>query len=260
MPAAEAAPRVIRIVSYNVHRCLGTDGRLSPERIATVLAALEPDIVALQELDVGRLRSGHVDQAEAIAALLEMKVHFHPAIKVLEELFGDAILTALPMRLVKAGSLPHPPSGFMVEPRGALWVAIDLGGFELQVVNTHLGLGRRERSMQVAALTGPDWLGHPDCRDPVTLVGDFNTLPASRSYHRLARRLRSAHAPASFPSRLPVFSLDHAFVRGDVTVVRCVTPRDRLARVASDHLPLVVDLAVHREHVAGEGVQTSSAR
>ena len=80
-----------RILTYNVHRCVGTDRKLDVARIADVIATYEPDIVALQELDVGRLRTGLVDQAHEIAHRLEMSFHFHPAMAVEEELYGDAI-------------------------------------------------------------------------------------------------------------------------------------------------------------------------
>ena len=74
-----------RILTYNVHRCVGVDGRLSPERVAEVIAAADPDIVALQEVDVRRARTGGIDQAEVLARELGMQMHFHPALRVLEE-------------------------------------------------------------------------------------------------------------------------------------------------------------------------------
>src|ERR671910_2892610 len=102
-PAPSLRTTVPRILTYNVHRCMGVDGRLSPARIAEVIASCNPDIVALQELDVGRVRTGGVDQAHAIAEELGMQMHFHPAFQVMEEAFGDAILTTRPSKLVKAG-------------------------------------------------------------------------------------------------------------------------------------------------------------
>jgi endonuclease/exonuclease/phosphatase family metal-dependent hydrolase len=66
-----------RILTYNVHGCIGTDRRLDVGRIVEVIAAFEPDIVALQELDVGRARSGGVDQAHEIARGLDMACHFN---------------------------------------------------------------------------------------------------------------------------------------------------------------------------------------
>src|SRR5690348_7364154 len=117
-----------RALTYNVHRCLGLDGRLSPGRVAQVIAACHPDIVALQELDVRRVRSGGIDQAHTIAQELGMHMHFHPALGVAEELYGDAILTAQRARLVQAGPLPGLPRGWGFEPRGALWASIQVDG------------------------------------------------------------------------------------------------------------------------------------
>src|SRR5258708_34481671 len=107
-----------RIVTYNVHRCVGNDRRLNVPRIVEVLAALEPDIVALQELDVGRARTGGVDQAHEIARRLDMACHFHAALKVEEELYGDALLTTYPERRLQAGPLPSPPMTPLLEPPG----------------------------------------------------------------------------------------------------------------------------------------------
>ena len=102
---------MLRLLTYNVRSCRGTDGRLSPERIAEVIAGARPDVVALQELDVGRTRTNGLDQAHAVARELGMRFHFHPALHVEEERYGDALLSALPMRLVKAGPLPGLPRG-----------------------------------------------------------------------------------------------------------------------------------------------------
>jgi endonuclease/exonuclease/phosphatase family metal-dependent hydrolase len=237
-----------RILTYNVHRCLGTDGRLSPPRIAEVIASCAPDIVALQELDVGRLRTGGVDQAHAIASELGMQFHFHPALKVMEELYGDAILTARPSRLVKAGALPALLRWPKLESRGALWAAIDMGDIHLQVINTHLSLNRPERTQQVESLLGNEWLGDPRCQDPVLLVGDFNATPRSRGYRRIIGQYRdgqlaigSGSPRATFPAYLPVLRIDHVFVSQSVKVLNAEVVRTPLARVASDHLPLVVD-------------------
>ena len=240
-----------RILTYNVHRCVGTDRRLDLGRIAAVIGAERPDIVALQEVDVGRARTGGVDQAQAIAARLGMSFRFHAALKVEEELYGDAILTALPERLIRAGPLPGHPNLARLEPRGALWVAIEVDGVELQVLNTHLGLVPREQALQAAALAGPHWLGGPERRDPLIVLGDFNAGRRSRACRQVMHGLCDlATGPggrrgiATFPSLLPMRQIDHVF--GTEGVVRraahaAATP---LARQASDHLPLVVDFAL----------------
>lgn len=243
-----------RILTYNVHRCRGTDRRLSPARIAEVIARCAPDIVALQELDVGRARTGRVDQAHLIARRLEMDFHFHSVLQVEEESYGDAILTALPARLVKSGPLPALAMARRLEPRGALWVGVDVGdGAEVQIVNTHLSLIGRERVRQVAALLGPDWLGRMDRREPKILLGDFNAVPRSAAYKAVTRVMDDAQLlpqprrrpQPTFPARLPTLRLDHVFVSSDSVAVTGVdVPRGAPARVASDHLPLVVDFEV----------------
>lgn len=242
---------MLRIVTYNVHRCLGVDGRLSPARIADVIASCQPDIVALQELDIGRARTGGVDQAHAVARALGMHMHFHPALKVMEESYGDAILTARPSRLVKGGPLPMWARWVGLEPRGALWATVNLGGAEMQIINTHLGLRGPERLVQVDALLGPDWLGHHACREPVILAGDLNAVPRSRAYRRLTTRLRDAQTFSrvarprpTFPGRMPILRIDHVLVSRSIEVLRTETVRTPLARVASDHLPLVVDFRI----------------
>jgi endonuclease/exonuclease/phosphatase family metal-dependent hydrolase len=244
-----ASRSALRIMTYNVHNCVGMDGKHSPERIARVIARCGPDIVALQELDVGRARTGGTDQAQVIARFLEMDFHFHPAIHIEGERYGDAILTHLPMRLVKAGGLPGLTDKPKLEPRGALWVAVDVDGTELQVLNTHLGLLPRERLVQTEALLGPDWLGHPDCRGPVLLCGDFNALPSSPVCRRLRARLNDAqielesHRPrGTFFGRFPTARIDHVFVDTASEVVDIELPNSEMVRLASDHLPLVVDV------------------
>lgn len=234
-----------RIVSYNVRRCLGRDKRVSPARIAEVIAPSQADIVALQELDVRRARTGNVDQAEMVALELGMQMHFHPALRVLEEQYGDAILTAAPSQLVKAGALP---SRRGAEPRGALWTELLLAGKNLQLINTHLGLRREERLRQIETLLGPDWIGRALHRGPLVVVGDFNSLPGSKAYGRLSARLRDpgsfpgvGKVPATFPASWPFLRIDHAFAGPGTRITGVHTIRTPLARIASDHLPLVID-------------------
>jgi endonuclease/exonuclease/phosphatase family metal-dependent hydrolase len=242
-----------RILTYNVHRCVGTDRRLDVQRVADVIAAYKPDIVALQELDVGRLRTGMVDQAHEIAHRLEMSFHFHPAMKVEEELYGDALLTRFPERLVQRAPLPgYGRLGGLLEPRGALWLAIDVDGVEVQVINTHLGLVPREQQAQADSLAGGAWLEHPLCKGPTILLGDFNATSGSVVHRILTRRLRDARdritgrrePTTTFPSKMPVLRIDHIFVSDEVVVDRIVAPFGPLTRTASDHLPLIADFSV----------------
>ncbi|MDP3746912.1 MAG: endonuclease/exonuclease/phosphatase family protein [Phenylobacterium sp.] len=240
-----------RILTYNVHRCVGTDRRLDVGRVAEVIARLQPDIVALQELDVGRARTGGVDQAHEIAQRLKMSFHFHPALRVEEELYGDAILTAYPERLIQTGPLPGHPAIPQLEPRGALWLAVEIEGREVHVFNTHLGLVPKEQQIQAAWLAGHGWLDHPTRQGPTILLGDFNATATSVVYRTLhakleaARRLAPNKTPTStFPSALPVLRIDHIFVSPEIRVESVTAPFDALTRVASDHLPLMMDFSL----------------
>ncbi len=236
-----------RLLTYNVHRCVGVDRKLDVDRVAAVIAEHEPDVVCLQELDVGRARTGGVDQAHAIAERLAMSFRFHPAMQVEEELYGDAILTHRPERLVRVGTLPT-LRGMRLEPRGALWSAIDFDGIEANIFNTHLGLVPREQRLQAAALVGRDWLGHPERRGPTLLTGDFNATSITRPYQAIVRHLTDAQRALglkptvkTFPSSFPAIRIDHCFVSPQVRVTGVQAPFSPLARMASDHLPLIVD-------------------
>jgi endonuclease/exonuclease/phosphatase family metal-dependent hydrolase len=240
-----------RILTYNVHRCVGVDRRLDVGRVADVIAAQAPDIVALQELDVGRARTGGVDQAHRLAERLGMAFHFNAALRVEKELYGDAILTVLPERLVKAGPIPSHPRLRGLEPRGALWVAVMVDGVEVQIINTHLGLVPREQRRQAGVLVGEHWLGAAPAQAPLVLLGDLNATPRSIAYRTFAAKLtesrrsarRSGRTP-TFPSTFPVLEIDHVFVNAGVRVEAVRAPSDALSRRASDHLPLVVDFSL----------------
>ncbi len=259
---AAAAPRdarqwrpsdPLRIVTYNVHSCIGLDGRLSPRRIVRVLAELAPDVIALQELDVCRQRTGCVDQAAAIAEALQMELLFYPSLEVTEERYGNAILSRLKMDLVKAERFSVLSARH--EPRGALWVKIDAGDQTYDVITTHLGLTRAERDEQIGRLLGSEWLGHPECGSHAILCGDLNASPRSAVYGRVRHVLQDAQIAGgrrrpnrTWCSSLPLTCLDYVFVSQSIEVVEARVVNSGLARVASDHLPVLV--AVRPEEAA----------
>ena len=253
MKHSDKQGRTLRILTYNVHRWLGTDRQISPSRIAEVIAACDPDIVALQEVRVGRVRAGEVDQAATVANALGMELHFQPTIRILGEQYGIAVLTRHASRLVRAERLPTQSTRPSFEKRSALWVAVEIEGQTVQVVNAHLSLRSGERRTQAAALVGPSWMGHADCTDPAVLLGDFNAPPYSRSYRLIANRLRDAQLSNSFGepqptfhTRAPVLRLDHVFVTKSIEVVDAGPVRNPLSRVASDHFPLLAELRVRK--------------
>ncbi|MBJ6125816.1 endonuclease/exonuclease/phosphatase family protein [Microvirga splendida] len=258
MKHSDNSGQPLRILTYNVHRWLGTDRKISPTRIAEVIASCEPDIVALQEVRVGRVRAGEIDQAAVVASTLGMDLHFQPTIRVLGEQYGIAVLSRHPSRVVKSGRLPTQSTRPSFEKRSGLWVSVEIDGQAIQVVNAHLSLRSGERRTQAAALVGPDWIGHPDCAEPAILLGDFNAPPLSRSYRMIADRLRDAQLSNSFGepqptfhTRAPVLRLDHVFVTRSIEVVDAGPVRNPLTRVASDHFPLLAQLRVRKPSKAG---------
>ena len=252
VPIFEAATKdVVRVMTYNVHNCRGIDGRLSPRRISRVIARYRPDVVALQELDVGRARTDWADQGRTIAEYLQMDHHFNPILQLEEGFYGDCILSHLPMRLVKREVLPMLHKGFAREQRAALWVAIDLGGPIVHVVNTHLGLHGGERLLQMQALLGEDWLGRQPDASSVVLCGDLNALPGSAACRLCAQRFRDVQlaVPGQPPrrtwfGRYPIARLDYLFVSPGVDVISVEVGDDYLARIASDHRPVFAVLRI----------------
>jgi len=242
----------LRVMTYNTHSCGGMDGRVSPRRIARAIQQYSPDLVALQELDLGRSRSRGEDQATLIAEALDYHVIFCPTVKHSDtEHYGHALLSRRPLEVIKVATLPDAPRTMWPESRGALWAQIEIEGARLNIVTTHLGLSPRERKTQMQALLGDDWLGPIIKDEPVILCGDFNLAPRSAPYRMAVAKLRdvqtakSGHrARGTFSSMRPFMRLDHIFVSEHFGIERVLVPRNDLTRVASDHLPLLADLSI----------------
>ena len=257
--------KTLRMMTYNVHGCVGLDGKTSPERIARVIARQGADVVALQEIDVGRDRSGKIDQAESIARKLGMTFHFHPSFFLKEGQYGNAILSRYPLKIIRKDALPRLKSRGLFEPRGALWVELDVNGVKVNLIASHLSLWPAERMLQTEALLGPDWTGSAACQGPVVMCGDFNAHPRTTAYKRLGGKLRDAqllldsHKPRStWMTTHPFSRIDHFFISPDIDVTSITVPTTELDRIASDHLPLIVDLKVAPREVPGSINEDSS--
>ena len=243
----------LRVMTYNVHSCIGQSGHPLPDRIAEVISSYMPDIVALQELDSGLKRTGFVDQAQELARLLKMQFQFHPSLYLEEGFYGNAILSRFPMKPFKAGALPSLLGRNNLEARGVLWVEIAHTKTAIQVLNTHLGLNRRERILQIDHLTGEKWLRHPLCSPPIIFCADLNALPFSRVYREVRKFLRDGREfPAkgskrTWPSMFPFMKLDYIFVSPDIKIKNISVPKTRLTRTASDHLPVIAEIILPLE-------------
>jgi endonuclease/exonuclease/phosphatase family metal-dependent hydrolase len=238
-------------MSYNVHGCVGVDFKLDPPRVARVIAASAPDVVALQELDVERTRSGRIDQPRILADQLGMQLAFCSARECDGGRYGNAVLSRHPLEVVREACLPQPAQ--RREQRAVQWVRVLAPGLALNVVNTHLGLNHGERMQHAAAILGSEWVHEARSLGPTVLCGDFNAGPRSEVYRKLTSELRDARKlvpgrgpRGTFPSLLPLMRIDHVLVSRELRVQQCTVAASWQAKLASDHLPLVVDLSVDR--------------
>jgi endonuclease/exonuclease/phosphatase family metal-dependent hydrolase len=227
---------VLRIATYNIHRCVGCDGVEAPKRIAAVLRNINADVTALQEVafDTRGPKNILADlarsmDAQAIAGptLLDKKGHY-----------GNAILSRFAPESVDRLDISVPGR----EPRGALAVKLLLNGSSIRIVTTHLGLRPRERRYQIRRLL--PLLDDPNAAVTI-LLGDFNEwLLWGRPLRWVNRRFGSLPAPATFPSRRPLLALDRIWVSPADRLISLHHHRHVSAAVASDHLPLVAQVAV----------------
>jgi endonuclease/exonuclease/phosphatase family metal-dependent hydrolase len=233
----------LRLMTYNVHSCVGLDGRLSVRRVAEVLNRYNPHFVALQELDVGCRRSGMRDQLAELSQLWPSEAFFFPATSKGGGSYGIGCLSRLPVTRWQGHKLPR-ARGVAGEPRVAIEAHLQLNdGGSLVMVNTHLGLTRADRLAQIEGLEAL----LEQCQGPLVLLGDFNCPPQSKEVKRLLRRLESSSsvAPKTWFGSYPVRVLDYVFLRQAGQVKKSFVPIDHLTVKASDHLPLVVDLQPH---------------
>jgi endonuclease/exonuclease/phosphatase family metal-dependent hydrolase len=247
----EPTERRLRVATYNVHGCVGMDGLRSESRIAEVIASMSVDIVGLQELDLGRARSAHADQAALIARKLGWKYHFHPAMRSGEEQYGNAIVSRFPIELKCAAEMPGTPPWYCREQRIAIWMQAETDLGPVHIINSHFGLGRSERTLQAKLLIGPTWLGSVPPDEPAVLLGDFNSVRTSRAYRLIKTHLRDVRtlvrprrAFRTFPTRFSSMAVDHIFVNAALSATQLDVHRTPLARLASDHFPLVCELTL----------------
>ncbi len=252
--ANEGSRTSLRVMTYNVHRCVGRGGRDSTSDIGRVCREAHPDLIALQELDAPETDDDSTEgahHARDLAKALGMTLLFCRTFRRGVGFYGHALLSRTPLELVRVTTFPS--LGVGSEPRGAIWARTQVGSPKktIDIVSTHLGVARRERLLQSSELIGKEWLGSDDMGPLRVLCGDLNAVPNARTYRRIASRMHDTqrlyalqgHRPKpTFPSVLPFLRIDHVFVSEGIDVRGVTVPHEALARRASDHLPLIIDL------------------
>jgi endonuclease/exonuclease/phosphatase family metal-dependent hydrolase len=235
-----------RVVSWNIHKGIGgADRRYRLERIIEVLQTLAPDVALLQEVAEDMPRSHFHDQPAALAEALEFKhVAFGPEHRFRMGGYGNAILSRWPLTDVSRVDLTIGTR----KKRGALTARAHVHGpsheRSLVLVNMHLGLASSERALQLQRFLASQPFAHLQRRTPVVLGGDLNDVWGSLGARYLvpAGFGRCGSLLNTFPAYLPVRPLDGVFLRGDLKALGITVPRTKVAKQASDHLPLVADL------------------
>jgi endonuclease/exonuclease/phosphatase family metal-dependent hydrolase len=240
--AVRLTAHTMRIVTNNIHKCRGLDGRTRPERIAAVLATINADIIALQEVvGASPLKPG---QAAEIGAALGMGWVMAPTRHLRNSLYGNVVLSRFPVTHHQQYDL----SWKTCEPRLAQRVDLAIDGTDvLHFYNVHLGtalLERRDQARRLASVVHDRRVSGPKI-----VLGDFNEWARGLATDVLAEKLHSIdlrqhlQRKRTYPGFFPLVHLDHIYYEGArVEIDKVWLPKDRMAMMASDHLPLVADL------------------
>jgi len=220
----------VTVASYNIHKAEGLDRRVDLSRIADVVRELDADLVGIQEI--------FEPQAEQLADELGMSMAMGVTRHRGELPYGNAVFTRLAVHGTQRFDLTCPPR----EPRGGIRVDTVVGdGLLLHLFNVHFGLKIRERAEQVSALVREQVL-HRDLSGPRVVIGDLNEWFPGAVGRTLRRELHGPRIRRTHPAPLPIFPLDRIYWDRALEADAFRVHRSRLARVASDHLPVVATL------------------
>jgi endonuclease/exonuclease/phosphatase family metal-dependent hydrolase len=244
---------LLRVMTYNIHGCVGADRAVNPDKIAAIIEDLDVDIVALQEVDAGHPTRTYRNQAQMIAGVLDVEHIYFPVEQEGLRRFGLAVLSRCPIVGFDQIQLPNVYPLLNPRRRGALRATLETTAGPICLINTHLSLFRLERRLQLTALmTGVDVTVMP-ANEPLVFCGDLNSGPSSETYKQVSRLLtdvqtasHSGPVEATFHAKSPFFRIDHIFVSSHFTPLKTEVRKTADTAGASDHLPLVVDLVLKK--------------
>jgi endonuclease/exonuclease/phosphatase family metal-dependent hydrolase len=237
-------------MTYNIHSCVNANREIQPEKIAAIIDGLDVDIAALQEVDAEKPIQNNRSQARIIANMLNMDYRFFPVENNGLHAFGLAVLSRFPIGECYCDWLPNLFPKLKPRKRGAIRVTLQTPCGAIYFFNTHLSLYKLERKIQLKTLFGKNWLLSDNHNQPVIFCGDLNAGALSKTYRKLSSHLIDVQKASddsflprpTFHSQRPVFRIDHMFVSEHFKPLKVEVKRNKETRIASDHLPLVVDL------------------
>ncbi len=237
----------LRLVTWNIHKGIGTDRTYALERVIEVLRLLNADIVCLQEVDHRVRRSSFENQKKRLRRELGYPYSAMGLnVKVGRGAYGNVTLSKFPVESRRNLDLTVAPK----KRRRALITHVAVRGQQTWVVaNVHLGLMHVERKIQVRRLLAHLSAGI-DKNIPLVIAGDWNEWGTrlvrgilNQEGLHVARVDRQRHE-RTWPSRKPLVALDRVVYRAPVRCHHVACILDDATRVASDHVPLVVELTV----------------
>ncbi len=229
--------RSIKMATYNIHRCIGTDGRSDPERIIRVLKELDSDVIALQEVET--VYDGGFDLLNEFSKETGMHAVPGPTMYSAVSDYGNALLSRYEIHDLLRVDISVKDR----EPRGALSVTIDEGEKKIHVIATHFGLSARERAVQAERLIQ---VIKEQKADMSVLMGDLNEwFYFSRSLRRMRKHFPRTGCIRTFPSGFPLLALDKILVDARCMMRNQMSVKSEFTRIASDHLPLRVEIFFH---------------
>jgi endonuclease/exonuclease/phosphatase family metal-dependent hydrolase len=230
----------LRVLSYNIHYGQGNDGEYNLQRLADVINATKPDLVALQEVDVGVKRSSRLHEVQILGELTKLNAHFGPTQHYEGGLFGNAVLTNLPVQTVLIQPLPYTEASpeRTTYPRGAIAVTVRLhDGTPLRFISTHFQHNVEEDRVEEAKAINQHF-----AHDNLTtiLAGDMNAEPGSEPIRILEEKWKNAidqAAAPTAPSANPRSRIDYILHRGES--LKLISTEVIAEPVASDHCPVL---------------------
>ena len=227
----------LRIASYNIRKAVGLDWKRDPARILSVLNEIDADVVALQEADQRLAPRPSALPRELIASETDFIVADLAENNVSLGWHGNAMLVRRGLSLRNTDRLPLPG----LEPRGAVRATVDSGHGLVSIVGTHLGLLRSWRRKQLQTIR--DHMSRMDMPRTV-IVGDFNEWSVNGGLEALEADFTLLAPGKTFHASQPVAALDRIALGGGLEVQDARVHETDQARVASDHLPLWVDVCL----------------
>jgi endonuclease/exonuclease/phosphatase family metal-dependent hydrolase len=237
----------VTVASYNIHKGEGLDRRRDLARTADVLRELEADLIGIQEV--------YRPQAEMLGRTLGMDIAMGVT-RVREGVpYGNAVLTRFSVHGSRQFDLTKPPR----EPRGGIRLDIPVGPLMLHLFNVPFGLKISERAHQVEALVRRHMFSD-DVIGPRVVMGDLNEWFPGPVRRTLRREFHGPCFRRTHPAPLPIFALDRIYWDRHVHSDGFRVHRSRLARIASDHLPVVARLRLPAPPVSAHGAMAAGLR